>query len=186
MSVIAKLSIQGLVTFGTGHHVTMGCVAANDLMAMYATSEEDKLFSKASPWGQMHLHQPAGARLGEVPPIGNGPQFYVMVVWKDERHDPAFPGAHAVCDAKCNSLTDFGGTSKHVEFVDAPHYSRDTPKPGRGVDRLNWKMSVDNPAASDQFVPAKECWIVFYPAETFDRDQAIAAAHTPVPAVTDA
>lgn len=62
--------------------------------------------------------------------------------------------------------------AKTVEFVDHDQRRR------RGIDRLNWKMAVDNPGATNQFKPgASDYWIVLYPESSFDRDAAIRAAH---------
>src|SRR6185369_7548856 len=60
MSVIAKLTVRSIVEFGTGTFVELGCIADNEMMAAYATSNEDKLFSKYSPWGEIKLHQRGG------------------------------------------------------------------------------------------------------------------------------
>lgn len=174
MSVIAKLLIRSVTGFGTGQLVELGCVCENDLMGAYASTHEDKLFTQYSPWGEMKLCQPAGFSLGApTDEFAQGAAFYVMALSKDEVEEAAFAGAYAACPARCLSLTDFGdGQAKRVEFRNegpaADH---------RGVDRLNWKMSVDNPAATGQFKPGAPYWIALYPAARFDRDAAIRAAH---------
>lgn len=196
MSVIAKLLVRGVTDYGTGRLVELGCVCENDLMAAYATSEEDKLFTKYSPQGDMKLHQPAGFALGTEPGDMVPPEaFYVMALHKDEyehkapdlgpdrdRYQPDlnFPGASVWACGSCYSLTDFGGT-KRVEF----RANGKGTIGSRGVEALNWKMSVDNPAASDQFKPGEIYWIALYPASKFDRDAAIRAAHGH-PALTEA
>lgn len=174
MSVIAKLSIRSITAFGTGQHVKLACVATNDVMAAYAVTEEDKLFTKYSPWGEMKLNQPAGYSLGQAgDEFKQGDVFYVMALAAKEVDDTTFPGSYAVCPAICASLTDFGdGQAKRVEFRNGGSASDH-----RGVDRLNWKMSVDNPAATGQFKPGTEYWIALYPAAKFDRDATIRAAH---------
>jgi hypothetical protein len=192
MSVIAKLSIRSITPFGTGQLVELGCVCENDLMAAYATSEEDKLFTRYSPWGEIKLCQPAGFALGEEPDeFKPGSAFYAMILSVGEIEKPrtpkpayagsnyirdedkAFPGSYVSCPAVCVSITDFGdGQAKTVSFRNGgPHEDH------YGVDRLNWKMAVDNPGATNQLKPGKPYWIVLYPASAFDRNAAIAAAH---------
>jgi hypothetical protein len=173
MSVIAKMSIQKISEYGTGSHIDLSCVAQNDLMAMYAGSEEDKLFTQASPWGEMSLNQPRGFAIGK-----QGDQFYVMILRDSEAGDKNFPDAYASCKARCISLTDFGGTSRRVEFCDHTHKAYSDSIKSVRIEGLNWKMTVDNPPAFAQFEPGKtDYWIAFYPASSFDRNKAIAAAH---------
>src|SRR3546814_9159944 len=56
MSVIAKLNLLAVRAFGGGSLYEMSCVCQDDLMAMYAKSDEDKLFTNASPWGEARLN----------------------------------------------------------------------------------------------------------------------------------
>lgn len=174
MSVIAKVTIRAITAFGTGQLVELGCVAENDMMAAYAKSEEDRLFTKYSPWGEIKLCQPSGYGLGYAPEeFKDGTPFYVMLLAKDEVEDTKFADAYAKCPARCVSITDFGdGQAKRLEFRNEGAHDDH-----RGVDRLNWKMSVDNPAATNQVKAGASYWIAFYPAPTFDRDSAIRAAH---------
>lgn len=190
MSVIAKLMVRAQSEFGTGRLIELSCVCDNDLMAAYATSEEDKLFTRYSPSGDMRLHQPSSYVLsGEVEPADQDPNFpkppaafYVMVLAEDEHElvedpransweDKNFPGAAAWRLAGCHSLSQYGGDTARVEFRAGGQGH------GRGVDALNWKMSVDNPAASSQFKPGARYFIVLYDAARHTRDTAIAAAH---------
>lgn len=176
MSVIAKMNITKTSPFATGQHVELGCVCSNDLMAAYAESEEDKLFTKYSPWGEMHVFQPSGFALGTAGDHDTGTPadaFYVMVLFGGEAEDRPCEGAYAICQAVCYSRTEFGGDSVRVEFRDRAAKTDRT----KGIDKLNWRMSVDNPGASNQFKAGEECLIAFFPASKFDRDTAIAAAH---------
>jgi hypothetical protein len=170
MSVIAKVSIRGIHNYGSGSLVELGCVCENDLMAAYAGSEEDKLFTKYSPWGEVKLHQPAGWVLGK-----QGDAFYVMI-GNDlpEGVDLSF-GDHiyAWSQAKVASITDFGDNqAKRVEIIDTGNQR------GGAITSFNWKMSVDNPGATNQLEPGNsKYWVAFYPADQFNRDSAIAAFH---------
>lgn len=102
MSVIAKLSIVKVTRFGTGTHVALNCVCANDLMAAYAESEEDRLFTRYSPWGEMTINQPDGFALGR-----EGDVFYALIlrdgepmkVLGPEDYFGPFPGSYASCGA---------------------------------------------------------------------------------------
>jgi hypothetical protein len=188
MSVIAKMMVRARSEFGTGRLIELSCLCDNDLMVAYAGgSEEDKLFTKYSPSGDMRLHQPSGFTLSgpdeDPDPVFDkvSVAYYVMALAEDEHEyvevDPArywrdvnFPGSHAWTFAQCHSLTWFGADTARVEF-------RAGKGRNHGVDALNWKMSVDNPGASNQFKPGNGYWIVLYPAEKFDRNATIRAAH---------
>lgn len=188
MSVIAKLMVRGVTDFGTGRLVELGCVCDNDLMAAYATSEEDRLFTKYSPWGEMKLSQPQGWAIGNGKTgdeFGPPPAFYVMALHEKEHEyvepgprdnsftpDANFPGASAWAFGTCYSILDLG-TTRQVEFRAG---GGGTIK-GRAVEKLNWRMSVDNPAASNQFKPGERYWFVLYEATAYDRDRAIRTAH---------
>lgn len=197
MSVIAKLLVRGVTDFGTGRLIELGCVCDNDLMAAYATTEEDRLFTKYSPWGEMKISQPSGWDLsnGKLDPLfGQAPAFYVMALAHDEHElvvskerpeaylpDENFPGASAWAIGTCHGILDLGGT-RHVEFRAGNAGSIK----GRAIEKLSWKMAVDNPGASNQFRPGGLYWIVLYSADKFDRDATIRAAHGhPEPEVAD-
>lgn len=172
MSVIAKMIINGISEFPNGRLVELGCVCENDIMAAYADSEEDRLFTKYSPWGEIKLNQPSGFALG-----GRGDKFYVMLGRANEISDFGFSRAVAFCPARVVSLTDFGdGAARRVEICNGYRKAE-----AHGVESFNWKMSVDNPPATAQFKPSvDDYWIAFYPAgEGLDRNAAINAFHGP-------
>lgn len=178
MSVIAKLQIHKVTPFGTGQSVDLGCVASNDMMAGFdeGKSAEDKLFSTASPSGEMRLNLVAGFTLGRAyHDLGPWPDtYYAMIIFGDEADDRPFELAAAVVEAKLYSVTEFGGTTIEVRFNDRQGKTERT----RGIDRLNWRMSVDNPAAQAQFKAGTPCVIAFYDARPdFGRDDAIRDAH---------
>ena len=170
MSVIAKMSVRSIDEFGSGRLITLGCVCENDLMAAYAGSEEDKLFTKYSPWGEIKLHQPQNFILSSH----EGDAFYVILLRSSERVSDSFEGAYAWGTAKVVSLTDFvDNQAKRVEISDGHRKDEQAV----GIASLNWKMSVDNPPATEQFKPGvDDYYIAFYPCEKYDRNAAIAAA----------
>lgn len=171
MSVIAKLDVRGYRPFGTGSLIELGCVCQNDLMAMYADSDEDKLFTKASPWGEARLHVSSGF---EFPQAMLGDQFYAMLVHKDEPGFTVQPeGAFLVCPARIASVENMGGTTNRVNITSG----YDVPKE-LALRNFNWSMSIDNPGASDQLKPGTDGWLFsIFPARQFDKSSAIASAH---------
>lgn len=175
MSVIAKLMVRNVVMFGKNRAVDLGCVCDNDLMYEYAGSEEDKLFTRYSPWGEMRLHQPEGWALASEGDQHKGVGFYVMILAADEVDDIEQLGAVAYAQLRVVSITDFGdGQAQKLEMCDG--WQRRN-LPCRGIENFNWKMSVDNPAVIAQIKPGTEAyWIAFYPAD-LGRDGAIAKAH---------
>jgi hypothetical protein len=190
MSVIAKLYVDTVTDFGTGTYIKLSCIAENDLMAAYATSEEDKLFSKYSPWGEMRLNQRAAFSVFTKseehvqPPGGARPMFYAMLVSKAEVGDKAkFPTAAAYIPVTCYSKTKFAGDGSRVELRESYSYKApaevDWRDRGQVIEKISWKMQVDNPPAEAGFVPGQDYWLVFYDASKFDRDQAISAALAP-------
>src|SRR5580698_3636815 len=121
MSVIAKLYAADVRDFGTGSSVTMQCVAENDLMAAYATSEEDKLFSRYSPWGEMRLNQRSGwavfTSIAEIHPPAAPRYFYAMLISLEEAGaEASFDGCAAYIKVDCYSRTKFAQDGSRVEL----------------------------------------------------------------------
>lgn len=195
MSVIAKLSVQNRAEFSTGSFVELNCVASNEVMAAYAGSEEDRLFSRYSPSGQIRLHQAAGWAVFENPQTHyverdptqpyQPPMFYVMLVGLDEMEQPGFGDKIAYTQVECYNVSTYAYDGVRVELRDvrgwrdpekiAKEYWRDR---GGVVEKLSWTMHVDNPRAEGQFVAGRKYWVAFYPVSEFTRDEAIAAAHS--------
>lgn len=179
MSVIAKMNVLATRDFGTGALIELSCVCANDLMAAYAESHEDKLFTQYSPWGEARVQLFAGHRI----PF-EGDQFYLVAMRKDECRGQPMSGASYLVPARCASLTHFAdGQDKRVEFQLG--WRKETV--AVHASGFNWKMSVNNPGALCQFVPGTDdYWIGFYPVSKFDRNEAIADAHGPAPELSPA
>ena len=184
MSVIAKMQLNGTIDFGSGSLSKLSCVCENDLMAAYADSEEDRLFTKYSPWGEMKLGYGFKNKSG-FPKYENGHKFYVIVL-RDEvvdgvrKHEkPLCPGAEHVHPARCHVIHDFG-TTKQVEIAhDAWPTTAQQPKPDDHPGELHWRMSIDNPPAVAFFEPGNSgYWIAFYDAEKFNRNTALADSFT--------
>lgn len=192
MTVIAKLSVNSVVEFGTGTFALLGCICENDLMAAYNPSEEDKLFTRYSPWGEMRLNQRQNWAVFtkqedvhvEIPNSG-AKAFYVVLLTEDEIGDAKFEGASAFIKVNCYSKSKFAGDGSRVELreiytwknnlaeIDADRYGRSR---GGVIEKLSWKMHVDNPSAEAGFVPGQDYWVAFYDADEFDMRGAIFAA----------
>lgn len=60
------------------------------------------------------------------------------------------------CKFVCNSVEDFGGSKKvHLNVVYAPDANGEDANFTKATPWGELKMSIDNPAASTQFVPGK-------------------------------
>jgi len=191
MSVIAKLSVNAFAAFSTGSMVELSCVASNEVMAAYAGSEEDRLFSRYSPSGTIRLHQAANWAVFTDPQTAyverdptqpwERPMFYVMLIGLDEAEAPVFKDV-AYVQVECYSVSKYAYDGIRVELRDVrgwrdPEKAHSHRDRGDAIEKLSWTMHVDNPPAEGQFVAGRKYWVAFYPVGQFDRDQAIRAAH---------
>lgn len=170
MSVIAKMNVYAARDFGSGSLIELGCVCENDLMTAYATSNEDKLFTEYSPWGEARVNLFPGVRI----PFAQD-QFYVVAIREGEFEGKPLPGAAFVLPARCSELAELGDANKRVEFTFGWRKTE-----GSQVSGFNWRMTVNNPGALAQFVPgADDYWVGFYPVSGFDLQAALNNAHGP-------
>jgi hypothetical protein len=164
MSVIAKLQITSCRDFGkTGFMTTLQCVCENDLMAAYAEANEDRCFTKYSPWGEAQL----GKCLVTGVPVDmlKGRKFYAIALRGSEQ--PKCEGAAAVVPARVAEVAKTSPDNGRVEIVSF-----------KGEVGLNWRMSIDNPPAVEFFVPGScDYFVAFYDALEFSMDEALASAH---------
>jgi len=176
MSVIAKMKLDGTLDFGSGAVTKLSCVCENDLMAAYAKSDEDRLFTKYSPWGEMKLGHKFVDKHG-LPKFPVGKSVYVIALRGKER--PICAKAEHVHPARCHVVHDFG-TTKQVEVShDGWSKSAHNPKPDDFPGEFHWRMSIDNPPAVAFFEPGKaDYWIAFYDADEFSIHDALGDAHT--------
>src|SRR3546814_14035258 len=111
MSVIAKLNLLAVRAFGGGSLYEMSCVCQDDLMAMYAKSDEDKLFTNASPWGEARLHTSLGVEPAHPAPMS---KFHDMLVHQQHPGFPTQPKAATIVrPAQISPPQNFGPTPKH-------------------------------------------------------------------------
>lgn len=173
MSVIAKLEARDLRDFGSGQLIEFSCVCENDLMAEYAESEEDRLFTRYSPWGEARVHTQDSAAFGK---IVRGDKFYAVLARRSEA-EGGMPGALLRGTARIAGLTNHGdGQAQTVEICGPGDQAAVETFPT--ISNFTWRMSVDNEGATRQFEPGKGDYVIgFFPAAQHDRDSAIAAAH---------
>lgn len=171
MSVIAKMQLNGVLDFGTGSLAKLSCVCENDLMAAYAKSDEDRLFTKYSPWGEMKVGYGFKDKHG-LPKFQQGHSFYVVAlrnypedgVLRVER--PVCIGAEHVHPCSVRVIHDYG-SSKQVELA----YDQRTPG-----SRLTYDAD-DHPG--EFFEPGKTgYWVAFYDSTKFSVGSALADAHS--------
>jgi hypothetical protein len=173
MSVIAKMSAAAVRAFGPTKLVELHCVCADELMPSCgdgsAKANENHTFQQASPNGDAKL------TLCTDVPVKEGEEFYL--IFHHQPEPPAFDGALAVVDARCNSVTLYGGISSQVDVSSANRYHKDPLRHEKQVAQFSLKMSIDNPAASIQFKPGEGgYWIGIYRASEMTMSQALVLA----------
>lgn len=169
MTVIAKMNVAVEPrAYGQSQLVELQCVCDNDLMVIHSPQNENQTFNQASPQGD--------ARLNLDPEITFRQQEELYLIFQRGPEMPKFENALAVVDARCVSVTDFGGTSKRVEVASCYHHRK--PKTQKNLaDSFNLRMSIDNPAASVEFQGGKEdYWIGIYRASEMTMQEALGFA----------
>lgn len=191
MTVIAKLYAQEVTEFGTGTFAQLACIANSDLMAAYATSDEDKLFSRYSPWGEIRLHQRSGwCVFTKAEQHVGGPwdpkAYYAVMQPAGEIEADRFKGAEAFVKINCYSTMRLAQDGTRVELREVYDWKKLGDEEAAGpstrsragvIEKLSWKMHVDNPPAEAQFVAGENYWLAFYDASRFNMQEALAAAH---------
>ncbi|ESQ85427.1 hypothetical protein AEAC466_04490 [Asticcacaulis sp. AC466] len=165
MSVIAKVAVRGVEKQYNLYRVEAYCQAENQLMAQYADpTDEDLLFSRASPSGEMR------AKFPEDPHMVEGDQLYVIFTRAPQ------PRAWHWSKARVQSVTDYGGVTKEVRICSPHSYGR----PDLAANELpdfTFKISIDNAGASEQFQPNDADWVVgLYRSSQVTMDQALQLA----------
>jgi hypothetical protein len=170
MSVIAKMQLNGVLNFGSGSVSKLNCVCENDLMAAYAKADEDKLFTKYSPWGEMKL----GHSLRSFP---DGTKFYVVALRSKTR--PTCAKAAHVHPARVHVIEDYGQTkSVQLSWDGHSQHAMRSVDTAPSAGELHWRMSIDNPPAVAFFEPGQgDYWVAFYPDDQFSQQQALEDAH---------
>lgn len=164
-AVISKMQVKTARDFGsTGGLTMLECVCENDLMAAYAESEENRCFTKYSPWGEAAVGKWLFSGMIETM---RGRQLYVVVTRRSDGFKCA--GALAVLEARVTSVTDFGDNQARV--VEVSQSFTASEKVG-----LNMRTAIDNPPAVGFFEPGKDDYrVAFFDAAEFNRDTALAA-----------
>lgn len=162
MSVIAKMNVSSVRAFGDASLIKMGCVYECD--GLNTEAWEDRRFTKATPWGEADLTTPHAAAFEA------GKPFYLVFV-KTSEHPPyqPAPGCTLAMFVKVQKCEPWPGTTA-LEIVK-----------DQGVDdkvtqstALNLRLSIDNPAAADQFVDGAKFYLCFYRADRVGLHEAAA------------
>lgn len=186
MSVIGKMTVRAAETYDKGQKVTLGVVCENELMAHYHPENENVVFTRYSPSGEgsFHLNKPIDLEPTNFDyPIGDGKTatgkkpVELYLVYLKQLEMPTIDGAAFFAKLRVNSVTDFGGTSKQVELCN--DYASGPMMLGENETRLiNLKLGIDNPGASNQFVPGETgWWVVAYRADQMSQSEALKLAH---------
>ncbi len=177
MSVIAKLQLNGTLDFANGSLSKLSCVCENDMMAAYAGANEDRLFTKYSPYGEMKIEHGFKTAKGN-PKFEIGHKFYVVIL-RSLTGVPLCPGAEHVHPVRCHAIHDFG-TTKQVEISnDGWPMSANLPAPEGTPGVFHWRMSIDNPPAVAFFEPGKAgYYAAFYDADKFTSAEAVYKARS--------
>jgi hypothetical protein len=171
MSVISKMVLKGVLDFPSGAISKLSCVCENDLMAAYAKADEDRCFTKYSPWGVMQL----GHSLRSFP---DEKAFYVVALGPDDKGK--CEGAAHIHPFRVASVTHYGGESAQVEACHdgCGQSARNLDPDTVPIGALNWRMSIDNPPAVAFFRPGQSGYrVALYDAERFTIETALADAH---------
>jgi hypothetical protein len=186
MSVIGKMSVHQQQkfenTYDRGWKVNLGVVCENQFMAHYHPENENVVFTRYSPSGSADIHfdnEPCIPKKiveynGETREI-NG-ELYFVYLRQTER--PQIENALFFSPLKCYSRTEYGTDLVTVE-LNSPHVDRSTKIDPKQPRRVNIKLGIDNPGASNQFEPGTDgWWVVAYSANDLSIDEALALAHS--------
>lgn len=176
MSVIAKMKLDGTLDFSGSPLSKLSCVCENDLMAAYAKADEDKVFTKYSPWGEMKIASGFRDKKGNTQ-FWPGQKFYVVALKSATR--PICAKAAHVHPCGTRVVHDFG-SSKQVELAHDARTAGSAPSDSMAEHpgEFHWRMTIDNPPAVEFFEPGKGgYWVAFYDDTKFTMQEALADAH---------
>jgi hypothetical protein len=162
-AIISKMRVATYRDFGsTGSVYKFDCICENDLMAAYAGGEENRCFTKYSPWGEAII---GGSIFSGPVEQFPGKEVYVVVTRRGD--DFKCKGALAVIEARCHSMLDLGDAQAKVVEVCQSYCGEK-----RG---FNMKTAIDNPPAVEFFEPGKDDYrVALYDASLFNRDTSLA------------
>lgn len=179
MTVICKVTVDEVRSFGEEKLVKTNCVAENEVMAMYNKDDEDKLFTQASPSGSADF---VVSSYLPVPESAGWPHPKLYLVFLKAEEKPEFKNALFFAPVMVKSITDYGGTSKQVDIT--TYYGHGAPAEEAFKDRVdyarrfNHRIMIDNPGAFDQFKPGERgWWVAGYECEKHTMHEALADAH---------
>lgn len=164
MSVIAKMNVASTREFGEASLIKLSCVYEHD--GLNTEAWEDRRFTKATPWGEADLTTPHA--LGFEP----GKPFYLVFVKANSvpAYRPA-PGCELAMFVKVQKCEPWPGTTALEIVKDQSVDDKATQSTA-----LNLRLSIDNPAAADQFVDGATFYLCFYRADQVSLHEAAAGA----------
>ena len=170
MTVIAKMNVASEPRdYGQNQLVELSCVCDNELMVIHTPENENHTFCQASPSGDARI------TLSKNVELRSSEELYL--IFEKSTDTPIFEDAIAVVDARCASITDYGGVSRRVEIAATYRYHKDAKKHPRQVEQFNLRMMIDNPLASIQFEAGQEgYWIGIYRASEMTMREALTKA----------
>jgi len=177
MSVIGKMYVSDISPFSDGVRVKLSAQCVDALMAHYHPENEDVVFTKYSPSADVTLQFPIGFDKFEKSGSSADPETGKMYfVYQKQVKRPSIQGAVFFMALRVASSTDYGGTSKMVELCNR-YTSKDYIFNAREAHQGNFKLGIDNPFASDQFIPGEESWwVVGYRSDELTQDAALGLA----------
>lgn len=171
MSVICKMTARDVRVFPNGRFINLGCVYDQDLAQ---ADHEDVRFTKATPWGEATMTV-------ESSHPGPAKDETIYLFFTELVDEPNFDDCLFAMAVQCRANSDYG-SSTQIEIV--PRHpvdlGRDHPpvekRIAKGPPAFNLRMTVDNEAASIQFKPGRDYWMLAYRATDFTMHDAIRRA----------
>lgn len=154
MSVIAKMNVSSVREFGDSTLVKLSCVYEHD--GLNTEAWEDRRFTKATPWGEGDLNTPHS--LAFEP----NKALYLVFAKADDADDYYRPaaGCELAIFVRVQKCEPWPGTTA-LEIVKDKSVDDQATK----STALNLRLSIDNPAASEQFVDGARFYLCFYRAD---------------------
>lgn len=154
MSVIAKMDVSAVREFGNGTLIDLNCVYENN--GLNSEAWEDRRFTRATPWGEGRLTTPHAMHFQK------GKQFYLVFVKAnsiEEVYRPR-PECSLAMFTKVQKCEPWPGTTA-LEIVK----DKSVDDHVTSSTSLNLRLSIDNPAAAEQFTDGACFYLCFYPAD---------------------
>lgn len=154
MSTIAKMNVQSVREFGDASLIMLNCAYEHD--GLNTEKWEDRRFTKATPWGEGQLTTPRPRDFEQ------GAAFYLVFNGGDDPNYRPRPDASLNIFVRAQRVEPWPGTTA-LEIV--KDRKREAEAAGNPNTALNLRLSIDNPAAAEQFAEGKGFFLSFYRAD---------------------